>query len=345
MSALLIAGCGGKPGTRETAAADQPGEAAADSGSEIDSKPRKGEKGKKKGAKGGQIGDIPIDVWPEVWLKQPLSIVAESGSTAGPAAAEVAGDAKPAGESVQPTAGKEPEPAGGATPWSTVISGEALADETKNIKNSLTPNLQDKGRYDSKYKEVRIDAATMAVVAAVARDVPDAPSWKTNAKYIRDVSSQIATESKANGEQFYKKTREAYDKFEALLSGSKPPGLEESADNVKFSELANRPYLMKRMERSSDWMKTQVNTEALFKKHSEKVAHEGSMLSLLGKVIATPDYGDHDDPEYIKSAEAVSQSGREIDEAVKNADFKAYTEALGRCRKACDKCHETFKNG
>ncbi len=317
---------------------------------EADAKPSKPEKGKKKGAKGTHIGEIPLDAWPDVWFKQPLSVVAESGTTAGPAAAtEVAAAGRPAGqspaESAKPPAGNESGAKGGASPWAALISGEALADETKNIKNSLTPNLADVGRYNSKYKEVRVDAATLAVLAGVARDVPDAPSWKSNAKYIRDVSSQVASESKANGEQFYKKVREPYDKLEALLSGNNPPGLGESAESVKFSEVANRPYLMKRMERSYNWMKADVNSEAAFKKNSGRVAHEGAILSLLGKVIATPDYGDHDDPGYIESAEGVSQSGRDVNEAVKKEDFKAYTEAVDRCLKACAKCHEVFKNG
>ena len=364
MSLLLLSGCGGKSNQREAAADDQPGDEVSDldssnsgnganSGQGASSKSRKGEKGKKKSgsAKGSHIGEIPLDAWPEIWFKQPLSVVAENGSAAGPPpAADVALDTKsPAGqspdESAKSAADKEAAPKSGATEWATIIRGEDLADETKSIKNSLTPNLQDVGRYNSKWKDVQIDATVLTVLAGVARDVPDAPSWKPNAKYIRDVSSQLASGSQANGDKFYKKAREAYDKLDALLSGSKPPGLEESADNVKFSELAKRLYLMKRMDRGGNLMKTEVNTEALFKKNSPKVAHEGAMWSLLGKVIATPDYGDHDDPEYIKSAEAVSQAGRDIDEAVKKEDFKAYTEARDRGLKACAKCHEVFKNG
>ena len=345
MSALLISGCGGsKSGKSEAAGDDQSGDVVADAGSGADAKPAKGEKGKKKALKGGRIGEIPIDAWPEIWFKQPLSVAAESGPAAGSATDEAA-ETKPPPETVKPTASKEAEPKGGALDWATIISGEALADESKSIKNSLTPNLADVGRYNSKYKDVQVDATVLAVLAGVAQNVPDAPSWKKNAKFIRDVSSQVAAESKANGPNFYKKVRDEYDKLEALLSGNNPPGLGESPETVKFSEVAQRLYLMKRMNRASNWMKTEINTEALFKKNSGRVAHEGAILSLLGKVIATPDYGDHDDPGYIESADAVSQSGRDVGEAVKKEDFKAYTEALDRCLKACNKCHEVFKNG
>jgi|GEM_PF-1214616 len=346
ISVLLVSGCGGKSGKHESSSDDSPGEAAADSDAGADSKPQKLEKSKKSGSKGGHIGEIPKDAWPEVWLKNPLAVVAESGSSAEPAApaTEVASAAKPVEEPAKAAPGKGPEAKGSASNWAAVISGEALADETKNIKNSLTPNLQDVGRYNSKYKELRIDAAVLTVLAAVAPSLPDAPSWKKNAKFIRDTSSQVATESKANGDKFYKKVREAYDKLDALLSGNNPPGLEDSPEEIKFSEVANRYYLMERMKRASNYLKTEINSKELLKKQSAKVAQEGAILSLLGKVIATPDYPDADADEYKGYAESVSQSGRDVIEAVKNDDFKAYTDALDKCFKACAKCHEVFKN-
>jgi hypothetical protein len=101
---------------------------------------------------------------------------------------------------------------------------------------------------------------------------------------------------------------------------------------------------MLRMQRISNWMKSDVNTEAIFKKEGARLTQEGSVLALLGKVIATPDYGDHDIDEYKDYAEAISQSGRNVAGAVKDGDFKAYTTALDSCLKACNKCHEQFKN-
>jgi hypothetical protein len=344
LCALLISGCGGgKSNKPDTTGDDQPGDAAADSGA--DAKPAKAEKGKKKGSKGTHIGEIPKDAWPEVWLKDPLAVAAESGTVGGSAPeAKVTADATPPAEAVK-SVSKEPESKGGASDWATVISSDALADETKSVKNTLTANLADVGRYNSKYKELRIDAAVLTVLAGVAGSLPDAPSWKKNAKHIRDLASQVSGESKANGDKFYKKVKEAYDKLEALLSGNNPPGLEDAAEEVKFSEVANRYYLMERMKRSHTFLKTEVNSEAIFKKQSAKVAQEGAILSLLGKVIATPDYPDADADEYKGYAETVSQSGRDMGEAVKKEDFKAYTEALDRCYKACSKCHEVFKNG
>jgi hypothetical protein len=219
-----------------------------------------------------------------------------------------------------------------------------MAAESKTIKNSLTDKLANKGRYDSTYKEARVEAATLTVLAGIAPEHPDAPNWKTNAKFVRDMASQVALGSTANGEKFFVKVRAAFDKLDELLSGSKPGGIEEAADKVSFSEVAPRNYLMIRMERAYNAMKANVNTEPVFKKESEKVNHEASMLALLSTIIRSPGYNDADDDDYRKFAELITKSGLEIEAAVKEQDFKAYTAELDRCYKACSDCHQNFKN-
>jgi hypothetical protein len=350
LAAILGAGCGSGSGKGTTASADGGDEASVGAQVASAAEPKTRKPGaRKKSAQGKTIKGIPIDVWPEVWLKDPLAVAAEKGSatgaTTGDADAAVAqsGTRPPAAEAEKPVPAPGAAPAAGAADWPALMNGEALADETKAIKNSLTQYLQDVGRYNSKWKDAKVDATVLAALAGVAIEHPEAPSWKPNAKYIRDAASQIATESKANGEKFYTPARKAYDRLDALLSGSKPPDVGEAADKVKFSEVANRYSLMKRLERTRDWMKSEINSEAAFKKESARLSHEAAVLALLGKVIQTPDYPDSDADEYRAFAETLVKSGVEIQEAVKNQDFKAFTESLDRSAKACTQCHMIFK--
>ncbi|MBI3860901.1 MAG: hypothetical protein HY290_03295 [Planctomycetia bacterium] len=356
-TAFGISGCGGKSSGKvvdQTADGDSDEDATPAEPEDEAPKQRKSVKGNnKKKAKGDQlahIGEIPKDVWPEVWLKDPSAVAREVGAAATPAAdAGSADDAgtKPAPTEVAANTVKAAAPdakAGSSSDWAALISGEALADESKAIKNKLTAQMADVGRYNSTYKEMRVEATIMAVLAAIAADVPESPSWKANAKFIRDAASKIAAESTANGQKFYDKAKKEYDKLDGLLGGSKPPDVEDTPEKINFSEVANRFYLMKRMERTTVWMKTEVNSEAAFKKEGAKLTQEGSLLALLGKVITTPDYGDHDLEEYQGYAGTVSQAGRSVVAAVKDGDFKAYTAALDSCQKACNKCHEQFKN-
>jgi len=350
LAAMLLAGCG-KGSTKETAASDEQGEeeaTEAEPAAGASGKDRKPTAKKKKKPAGSQIGGIPKDAWPEVWLKDPLAIAAEKGVTVAatkesdPPVTKTGGnDTVP--ETVKPPAKTDTEPNAGGSEWATLISGDVLAAESKTIKNSLTDKLANKGRYDSTYKDLRVDAAELTCLAGIAPEVPDAPNWKTNAKYVRDMASQVASGSTANGEKFYNKVRAAFDNLNELLAGSKPGGIEESADKVPFSEVAARNFLMTRMQRAYDAMKANINTEAIFKKESEKVNHEASVLAFLSTIIATPGYSDADDDDYKKFADIVKKSGLEMKAAVKEQDFKAYTGALDRCSKACNDCHKDFR--
>jgi hypothetical protein len=353
IAGLGIFGCGNRPSDKtEVTDNGSTSDDSVNTEETVAPKQKKSGKGKKpgKGGEAAHIGEIPKDVWPEIWLKDPLSVAAETGTAAGslpgaaasqeekPAPTEVA--SADSNEKHAVAAAKKP----GEVDWKALIAGEVLADETKSLKNKLTASLQDKGRYDSTYKVMRTDAAVLAVLAAIAPDVPDTPSWKSNAKYVRDTASTVATVSEANGPQFYKKAKDAYDKLDALLTGSKPPDVAESADHIDFSEFGNRRYLMLRMDRIKNWMKSDVNAEGIFKKEASKVAQEASVLAVLAQVIATPGYDGYDADDYREFASTITQSALGIVTAAKDGDFKTYTSLLGAYDKACLKCHEVYKN-
>ena len=101
---------------------------------------------------------------------------------------------------------------------------------------------------------------------------------------------------------------------------------------------------MERMQRAYDWLKSNANTEAIFRKEAAKVSHEAAILALLANVAEAPGFDSADDDEYRKYAEAVKSSGLEMETAVKDKDYQAFAAALDRCYKACTECHQNFRN-
>ncbi|HTI51103.1 MAG TPA: hypothetical protein VL475_09130 [Planctomycetaceae bacterium] len=291
------------------------------------------------------LATVPRNAWSEVFFKAPLEILAEKSPNAPPVAVTTP-PAKSAGEApARAAVDLLPEPSPGeAEEWVVLLSGEDLSTEAKTIRSSLTDKLRSVGKYSGNYKELRIDAATLAVLAGIAADHPDPPSWRAHSKYIRDVSAEIVKSAAANGDKYYKPTRVAFDKLDALLSGSKPPNVEEAAEKVRFSELVSRVPLMYRMERAFNYLKLNVNTAAIFKKESAKVSHEAAMIAALARAIATPGYDDADLDDYRAFARELQQSGLAVADAVQNDDFAAFTAALDRGSKACVNCHMEFKN-
>lgn len=225
-----------------------------------------------------------------------------------------------------------------------MISEEVLGSEVKTIRGLLADRMQSVGKYSGNYKEIQVDSAELAAIAQIVAADAYSPSWKPLARYIRDAAAEMAREARSNGDKFYKPTKAAYDRLDALLSGSKPPDVAESAERLPFSELASRYPLMKRMERAHGWMKSNVNSESLLKSEGDRVVREASVLAMLARVVGTPGYVDADDDSYRQFAEEVSQGALAAAAAARDADFAAYIKGLDRVYKACNDCHKDFKN-
>ncbi len=310
--------------------------------------------GEKKAPKSPEVGGIPLDVWPQVWLKDPLAIAAEKGP-AQVAVVDTAKTAPPSGKAATPTpppAAPEPEKpaakAAGSDDWKSLISGEAIAEETKKIRSRLADSLQTVTKYNGNYKDnnnIRMDGAVLAALAEIMTAHPDDVSWKKWAKDVRTAASEVSKLAKGLGQPSYEPTRKMFENLDGLLSGNKPAGLEESAPTVPFSEVANRLYLMKRMEKAFDGIKSNINGEDAFKKQAAMILQEESVLAVLTRVIGSPGYGSTDEAEYQGFVSAMIQSNRDVIEAVKNEDFKAFNDAMSRGKKACDDCHRDYRFG
>lgn len=345
-----LSGCGKKtvsPGAESESAEHGTGDG---DGAETAS----GTPSKKKAKKGESIGGIPKDVW----FDDPLTIASNNATIGGAAApkapaangAAVAANTKAGSTDTTKAASEKPAeaaaPFGGKDDWKSIISGEVIAEETKKIKTGLTDRLSNVGKYNGNYKDfIQVDGAVLAALAGIAAMHPDpAVSWKADAKYVRDLSSDIASKAKGLGQASYDPTKQAFDKLDGVLSGNKPPDLGDAAPTVPFSEVVRRPLIMKRMERGYNLMKSTINTEEVFKKSAEEVTREATLLATLAKVAGTAGYDLTDEPEFQKFVNEVVTANLGIVAAVKNGDFKAYGDGLNRCFKACTDCHTSYKN-
>jgi len=347
MCALLgssLAGCGKKSGGSEAEAAAEEGATeethhAASSGKSTSPKSSKGKE------KVVYIGDIPKDVW----FDDPLTTASDKtpigGAPKQTAAPTVAATNAPAPEPATKAAAEPAPPAGGGKDdWKSIIPGEILVDETKKIKNRLTDGLSSVTRYNGNYKDLQVDGAVLAALAGIEATHPDPVSWKADAKYVRDLGSDIAAKSKGLGQGSYDPTKQAFEKLDGVLGGNKPGDLGDAAATVPFSEVARRQLLMKRMERAFNAMKSNINNEDIFKKSGETVIHEATMLATLAKVVGSEGYDAADEPDYQNFIKEIVTSNLAVAAAAKNGDYKAYNDGLSRCFKACNDCHASYKN-
>lgn len=344
---LALAGCRSQSGEESTPAeVSKEAESKTHTDGTGEKKPIQA---KKKG--GSQIGEIPKDVWPEIWFDNPSAVAAEKGrtTTVGDVAkSEVkpsgGGEGRSVGAAADQATGPKTGGGGAAGDWTSLISGEVLADESKAIKSSLEAKTQTASVYNGAYKDIQVDATTLAALAQIAAEHAEAPSWKKNARFVRDVSMEMSSASTSLGEKFFRPTKTAYEKLETLLSGSQPPDLGESVEKMAFSSFAPRLALMYRLKRAYDWLKSSVNTAPLLKSEVENVIREASVIAVLSRVIIVGGYDDADDERYQELVGGVQKGALEAVSAARDQDFDAYTKAIDAIYKSCTQCHSEFKN-
>lgn len=298
------------------------------------------------------LGDIPYDVW----FDDPLGVVGkgietpDAGAPAkidNPSGTETAARGAETNGSV--TAGA-PSSASGSpaetaleSEWKRLLTADVLDAEVKSIRNDLAASLQSIGKYNAKYAEIQMKGATLAAVAEIASEHPDAVRWKTSALYIRDIGAKIAASADKVGGESFQKTKRTFESLTGILDGNTPSGLEEPTTSESLAEFADRGGLMKRMESALEWLKKDIASEQSLKNNAAKVEHEAGLLGALGRVISGKGYPMTDEEEFIRHAKEFIESSAELSRSGTAGEYPAFSNARDRVQKKCDECHQTYR--
>jgi len=333
--ATLMSGCGG--GTPKKAA--QVEETAPKVATKTERPAEQAEKpaASKKNAKSS---GIPMDAY----FDNPLEVAANSATVAAPTNPgnePPATPDKPKGDMPKP----EATGGGGALVWSEYLPVENLQSEMKRVQNRLKGWLQGQGTYNGNYKDIAVDGAVIAALAGIAIEHSGDVPWKANAPIIRDLGYELSQAATGLGKDNYEKSKAAFEKLEAVFSGTIPADAPKSAPKRPFHETADRTGLMKRIEKASNHLRDNINTEGKLKGEAESVLHETLMISTLGKIVATEGYSSADEADYQQFAEALINGAREATSASKDLSFPKFGDAMNKVNKSCAQCHANYGNG
>jgi hypothetical protein len=292
------------------------------------------------------VGDIPLDVF----FDNPIAESKQAGEVATAAATPVVAATTPAAATPMPMEEKPADaPAGasaGAGDWASILTTEDIQEEVKKIRLRLQDNLSAIGKYNAHYnKEIRWDGSGLAALAAIAMVHPDKVSWKAHAGQIRDIASEMASKAKGLGVKPFEDTKKEFEKIDGLLGGNPPPDLAPAAENVTFSDVANRRNLMHCLETGADYLRANFQAAATFEKEAEDVARSASIVAAYCKVIGTEGYISADEEDYQNFLKPLLDANLIMAKAAKEKDFTAFSEANGRVVKYCSDCHGTYQSG
>jgi cytochrome c556 len=300
------------------------------------------------------LGDVPYDVF----FNDPLAVAAEgqpAGGAAGTATVDVApansrltakmpnADTAPAGAPQKSRPPAEKLAADSKHDWNRLVEIDVLDAEVKRIRNELAAQLQSVAKYNSHYQEIAVAGTTLAAVAEIVAESPGTVSWKENAPLVRDLGKKIHDAASAPGSAACQATKAPYEQLVDVLDGNTPSGAASAPPERDFAEVAGRAALMKRMDRSFQWLKKSGPAEQLLRKQSANAVHESSLLAALGRVIMTGHYDSADDVKYKSHAGELTQAASAAAAAAKSEDASAFTDAIGRVQKRCDACHADFR--
>lgn len=231
---------------------------------------------------------------------------------------------------------------GVARTWSSLVSGETLADEIKTMKMDVDRVIAKKrdftgGGYLDARNGFSSIAAAFAVIAVYDGDV----RWKDNAPRARDRFAAAAFECNQGNDKTFAIATQAAEDLQKLTSGSRIDGTGDKQDD--WSRIAARQPLMARLDRAEKTLAEVSATDAAFTKDSELLLHEAEIVALIGEFIQQPQCDDFDDETYRGYASTMRDAAVQLAAAAKKGEFAAAQSAISTLRKSCDTCHGDYR--
>ncbi|MBI1346460.1 hypothetical protein GC163_09235 [bacterium] len=285
------------------------------------------------------IDDIPYDVF----FDDPLAIASNNAAVAGTTGP--ATPTTPAMTTETPAAAPPTASNGGGIDWKSLITMEQITDETKRIRNHLTASLQSQGTYNGNYKDLQVDGAMIAALAELVALHPDSVSWKQNSRFAREYGKKLHAAANALGRDSYDASQSAAEGIQAVLNGNVPADAGDPPAMLPFGEAADRSGVMKRIEKASEWMRANINSESVFNKELDQIRQESTMITVLGTIISDHSYTSADEEDYANFAKSLVDGAKEATLSVEEKSYPKFQDAINKVTKACAECHASYGNG
>ncbi|MCX7394641.1 MAG: hypothetical protein NTW75_11005 [Planctomycetales bacterium] len=227
--------------------------------------------------------------------------------------------------------------------WSNLIPLEILLEEAEHVRDLLATSMQATGTYNREYKDIAWNARLLAGLAAIVLEHDQQiASWRDRGHLIRDLSNGVASAAVGPGRLHYESSKTAFDKLDAAFRNSVPPGAEEIVRKRPFHQSLDRTGLMKRIEKSYDWLRLNIVTEAKIKSEQTRILKEASLIAALGKVVSAAGYPGADETDYQRYAADLVAGGSGAKRAAAESNYQKFHESIIKIGKSCAECHPQY---
>jgi hypothetical protein len=280
---------------------------------------------------------------PPVWTPDVLDIFFEDarehlvGERPKPAVSNIASQGT---TSQQPAAANSTQPLA----WSRIVSGEALEAEVKRLAAALREPLANPAKFKAGgYQECRAHYSLLAVLFAVIAEHDGEVRWKEDATALRDALARAARNCKTATDQTFAEAAERRVELEDLIRGQTLGG-GRATELEMWSELAERPLLMQRMESLlEEEISPALGNAQGFERRADQVRQKAELLAMLADVMQRQQYEYWDDAGFQELAGELRAATAELTKTAATANYEAARAAAGRTSQACSQCHEGYR--
>jgi hypothetical protein len=228
--------------------------------------------------------------------------------------------------------------------WSQVIESDSLDAEVKRIVAGLRDPLANPAKFKAGgYKQCRADFSVLAVLFGVIAEHDGDVRWKEDAAALRDALARAAMNCKTATDQTFAEASQRKTDLEDLVRGERLGG-EKPAELEKWSQLADRPLLMQRMEKlMQEEIAPALGNAKEFAKRAPEIRQKSELLAILADVTQREEYEYWDDAGFQELSGDLRSATEELTRAAVEVNYEAARAAAGRAGQACSACHEGYR--
>ena len=246
-----------------------------------------------------------------------------------------------------------PSPSGGGSAsvesgdgfkWSTLVSGDTLTDEIKDMKERVaatceTPSTFKGGGYGEAQKAFSAIALAFGLIAAHDEEI----RWKSQAATARDLFARVGFNCKVGTDGSFKESKLRVEDLEAMLQGNPPQGKPDRDEDFRWSQVSGRPPLMTRLEAAEKLLGAATASQGDFSKQIDVVLHEAEIVAAIGQVIQQADFEYHDDDSYRGYASSMRDAAVQVREGCLKNDYAKVSAGVAVITKSCNDCHGDYR--
>ncbi len=233
---------------------------------------------------------------------------------------------------------------GNSSSWSQVISGDSLAAEVKQLATTLREPLANPAKFKSGgYKICRAVFNELAVLFAVIAEYDGDVRWQEDAPMLRDALARAARNCKTGTDQTFAAASELRAQLDDLIRGERLSG-KPALPPERWSELADRPLLMTRMESAlQEGISPALSNAREFSRKAVDVQQQAEVLAMLATLIDREEFEYWDDESFQEHSIALRAASRALTRAAAEANYEAARAAAGEASQSCSACHEGYR--